>query len=123
MLLEVQTLKADWFCISPWCPLVVYSDLFFSLPQQVITNREEKKTSERAGGGGWRQVMAYGGAHLLWWRREGGGGAGEPCVLRWLGEGTQEARSHFSGCPVIPARQPDTWARFLACVVFWEGGR
>lgn len=59
----------------------------------------------------------------LWQRSgpSGGGRDGQMRVLCWLGAGGR--RSHFSGCPVIPAWEPDTWARFLACVVFEEGGR
>lgn len=38
--------------------------------------------------------------------------------LCWLHEGVQEVQSHFSVCPVIPARDLTHGPNFLASVVF-----
>lgn len=83
------------------------------LPQQVIVRGEEKKVSERT-----RRRLPENPTPCWGGGRAGGSRAWRPACPASLNEGAWEAQGHFSGCPVIPAREPDTRARFLARVVF-----
>lgn len=111
--LEMLIFTSRFPSYFPMVSLIYIDRLPPPLPQQVIVRGKEKKVSERT-----RRRLPENPSPCWGGGRAGGSRAWRPACPASLNEGAWEAQGHFSGCPVIPAREPDTRARFLARVVF-----